>query len=430
LFGGLDSSISLINSIIIYSKDQTKELGLFRYPIDFSQHPNIPRYKRKTHHRIYHHIFTLQFQEQLSPSGGGKVSKRITNLVSLAIIIAVLSCAGCGSVAGSTGSQTSISQNTSGLEEQSQPTVTLAPATQTTEEQSPYSQIQSMLQSNPACGGDETIRKAAILMLDEILKSSSATFDPDLAAFYRERMAFVESEINEPVMSGVRIWSMYNHGFIVKTPSTIFAFDLINGYRQWDYQIPDSILKQIQVLFVSHRHEDHRDLSVIAAVKGFGGQVVMPSEDSVGNFGTVYLSAGDEVTVAGLQVKAYDGLHDIIPVRIFQVTTPEGVTIMHTGDNQTSETLPNGVTVDILLLNAWVNESGSASPVVGIRNSINKLQPKLTILGHIQEMSHRYDPSDVKSRLSYEAIIDAGDAPLPGELSIQIWGEHCDFPTK
>ena len=52
-------------------------------------------------------------------------------------------------------------------------------------------------------------------------------------------MGFVESEITEPVASGVRIWSMYNHGFIIKTPSTVLAFDLVHGYPPWDYQIPD-----------------------------------------------------------------------------------------------------------------------------------------------------------------------------------------------
>jgi hypothetical protein len=111
------------------------------------------------------------------------------------------------------------------------------------------------------------------------------------------------------------------------------------------------------------------------------------------------------------------------------VTTPEGVTIMHTGDNQTSETLPDGVTVDILLLNAWVNESGFSSPEVGMTNSINKLTPKLTILGHIQELGHSYDPASIYSRLSFEAPLAVAEMPLPGDVSVQIWGEHCDFPT-
>ena len=141
-------------------------------------------------------------------------------------------------------------------------------------------------------------------------------------------------------------------------------------------------------------------------------------------------SADEELTLAGLHIKAYAGLHGDIPVRMYVVTTPEGLTIMHTGDNQTSETLPEGVKVDILLLNAWVNESGSDSPVDGMRNSINKLNPKLTILGHIQELGHVYDPSSITSRLSFEAPLAVDDGSLPGIVSVQVWGEHCDFPLE
>jgi L-ascorbate metabolism protein UlaG (beta-lactamase superfamily) len=241
-------------------------------------------------------------------------------------------------------------------------------------------------------------------------------------------IAVVESELNEPVESGVRIWSMYNHGFIVKTPSIIFAFDLVDGYKVWDYQLPDSVLDQIDVLYITHRHDDHRDLSVIKTIKDNGGEVVMPEEDQPGDFGTIYVYPGQELDIAGLQTKVFDGLHGVIPVRVYQVTTAEGLVIMHTGDNQTSETLPDGVKVDILLLNAWVNESGSTQPAIGMRNSIKKLGPRLTIPGHIQELGHHYDPSDIKGRLAFKEVLIADDVPLPGVVSFQVWGEHCDFP--
>jgi hypothetical protein len=300
--------------------------------------------------------------------------------------------------------------------------------TQPTEQQDPYLQIQTILRSNPPCNGNNTPRNDAILALDEYLKDYSARANPGIISLYENMMGFVESEMTEPVSSGVRIWSMYNHGFIVKTPSTVFAFDLVHGYRSWDYRIPDEILEQIQVLFVSHRHEDHSNLLLSNAILELGGKVVEPIEDKLEGFDMIYASPGDEQDVAGLHVKVYDGLHGDIPVRIYMVTTPEGLTIMHTGDNQTSETLPDGVTVDILLLNAWVNESGSTPAITGVRNSINKLTPSLTILGHFQELGHNYDPTSVTSRLAYGSILAVDEVPLPGEVSIQVWGERCDYP--
>ena len=280
---------------------------------------------------------------------------------------------------------------------EAQPTPTILPTEtpQPTEEPNPYTQIQTILLSEPPCGGNKEARKEAILALNEYLKDDASIWDENLITLYEDMMSIVASEIGEPVASGVRIWSMYNHGFIIKTPSTVFAFDLIHGYSGWEYQLPDAILEQIQVLFISHGHGDHQEYSITRGILDFGGEVVAPLENKSVAFDNIYLAPDEQVTVAGLHVKAYDGLHGGIPLRIYQVTTPEGLIIMHTGDNQTSETLPEGVTVDILFLNAWVNESGSNSPIIGMSNSINKLTPKLTIPGHIQELGHTYDPSSI-----------------------------------
>jgi hypothetical protein len=362
------------------------------------------------------------------------MNKQRNLLVNFVIMITITAC---GNISGieTAKPQPSQTQAPPSMEEPSEqaailPTETAQPTEQPTEQPDPYSQIQTILRSNPPCGGSMEVRKDAILTLDEYLKNDASRWDPGIIALYENMLGFVESEINEPVLSGVRIWSMYNHGFIVKTPTTVFAFDLVHGYPSWKYRIPDAILEQIQVLFVSHKHDDHYDRSLIHSILDFGGKVVAPLETKLIGDDMIYVSPGDELNVAGLHVKVYDGLHGDIPSRIFEVITPEGLKIMHTGDNQTSETLPDGVKVDILLLNAWVNESGSAPAITGVRNSINKLAPGLTILGHFQELSHAYDPSSVTSRLSYGSILAAGDVPLPGQVSVQIWGERCDFPTK
>jgi len=235
--------------------------------------------------------------------------------------------------------------------EQPQPTFTSIAETQTFE-QSPFYQIQNTLSSYPPCLGNDEIRKDTILDLDGYLKDDSSRWNPDIITLYGNMMSIVESEITEPVTAGVRIWSMYNHGFIVKTPSSVFAFDLVPGYPSWKYQIPPSVLDQIQVLFLSHKHDDHWDRMIIKEISDRGGIVIEPVEEKIAGYDYVYLAPNEESTQAGLQIKAYDGLHGGIPVRMYGVTTPEGFTIMHTGDNQTSEYLPDGLKVDILLLNA------------------------------------------------------------------------------
>lgn len=361
------------------------------------------------------------------------MGKQITILVCLAMILTILACENNPDLPKSSEPQSAETQAIPKEEETSQPPIipTLVPTiVPQPVPQNPYSMIQTTLRSYPPCTGNKELRNDAILELDAYLKDDSLNWKSDMVDFYRQMIGFVESEITEPVASGVRIWSMYNHGFLIKTPSTIIAFDLVNGYDPWHYQIPESILEQIDVLFISHGHEDHRDLGIIRKIKAFGGKVVVPVEGSQASEHEIPLGANEEVMVDSLKVKAYDGLHADIAVRMFFVKTPEGLTIMHTGDNQTSETLPDGLTVDILLLNAWVNESGSASAVVGIQNSIKKLSPELTILGHIQELGHYYAPDDAKSRLAFETALSADNELLPGYVSVQIWGEHCNYPLE
>jgi len=271
------------------------------------------------------------------------------------------------------------------------------------------SEILTILRANPPSIGDEGQRGTAILALDEYLSDDATRTDPDIIAFYEDMMAFVNSEVSLSAPGVVRIWSMYNHGFIVKTPSAVFAFDLIDAYFGWTYQIPDAVLEQIDALFVSHSHGDHCDPRVISSITGFGGEVIAPSEH---DYGTIPLSPNEEVTVAGLHVKAHDGLHSV-PVRMYEVTTLEGITIMHTGDNQTSTTLPDGLNIDVLLLNAWVD----------MRNCVDKLTPLVTIPGHFQELWH-----SASGRVPFATgLLLAQEPELPGEVSVQAWGERYDF---
>jgi len=355
--------------------------------------------------------------------------KQITILMCLAMMLSISACGVKPELPGSGEPRSTETQAVADVEDPSQPTLLPTVEPQPVS-QNPYVMIQTTLRSYPPCAGNKEMRKDAILELDAFLKDDSVNWKPDMVDLYRNMIGFVDSEITEPVASGARIWSMYNHGFIIKTPSMVIAFDLVHGYPPWRYQIPESILEQIDVLFISHGHEDHRDMGIIRKIMAFGGKVVVPVEGSQASENMIPMAANEEVTVDGLQVKAYDGLHADVPVRMFFVTTPEGLTIMHTGDNQTSETLPAGLTMDILLLNAWVNESGSASAIVGMQNSIKKLSPELTILGHIQELGHYYAPGDAKSRLAFESALAADNGMLPGYVSVQIWGEHCDYPLE
>ena len=283
-------------------------------------------------------------------------------------------------------------------------------------------QIKTNLLNNPPNTGDPTVREETILALDEILKYYSFSVSQSVNNFYTFMMENVNMELQDTLSAGASIWMMYNHGFVVKTPQNVFAFDLVDGYSGWSTYLPSELIQQIEVLFVSHNHGDHYDYSVANTVIANGGYVVIPSENS--NLGNVPMAAGDSLTILGLHIKAHYGLHSSVPLRIYEVTTYNGLKILHTGDNQTSETLPDVDSLDVLLLNAWVNESGSATAVVGMRNSINKLDPTVMIPGHIQELSHDYIPGNPTSRVPYEWAFEVDDEPLNSEVQVMAWGER------
>ncbi len=270
----------------------------------------------------------------------------------------------------------------------------------TTVEQGTYSfvSIQNDLSKDPE------VRENAILQLDEILKDDNSRNSTDLVNYYQSMLNQVESELNEEVLSGIRIWALYNHGFIIKTPEIIFAIDLIKGFAShhhhntaWsDLIFPKGIIDKIDVLFITHNHFDHWDQEIKDSIMDNSGYVVVPAEDS--DLGNTPVSGGESIKIMGLQINVYDGLHSC-PVRMYEISTEQGIKIFHTGDNQTSETLPDIKNVDVLLLNAWVNESGMESAVTGIRNCINVIKPVVMIPGHIQELGHDYDPGNLGSRI-------------------------------
>jgi L-ascorbate metabolism protein UlaG (beta-lactamase superfamily) len=284
-------------------------------------------------------------------------------------------------------------------------------------------EIRNNLLNNPPNTGDPMVRKHSILALDSILCSDSACTAQSVFNLYTSMMEKVKTELRSKIDTGASIWLMYNDGYIVKTPEIVFAFDVIGGYSGWNTQLPLELIDQIKVLFISHNHSDHVDATVIHRVIANGGFVVVPAENS--DIGNVSMAINDSLTLQGLRIKAFYGLHNV-PMRIYEVTTPSGLKFLHTGDNQTSETLPDVLNLDVLLLNAWVNESGLEPASVGMTNCVNKLEPKIMIPGHIQELGHDYIPGDPKymgSRVSYQAIYQIQDSSVASKTHTMIWGE-------
>lgn len=278
-------------------------------------------------------------------------------------------------------------------------------------------QIRQNLINQPPNEGDFEVRRESILDLDQYLLVENVASNADIKDFYESMMDKVADEFAQSYSARADIWILYNHGFLVKTPDIVIAFDIVHAPYAWtSYRLPAGLIDAIDILFVSHIHGDHLDSRVTNRVLDNGKYVVVPQE--ISSNGNVAMRPGENVMIEGVSMKAHDGLHSV-PVRIYEVTLPNGLKFVHTGDNQTSETLPNIEDVDVLFLNGWVNESGGASAVTGMRNSMAKLNPDIMIPGHFQEIMHSPD-----MRAHYEWGFEVNDP----RVQVMAWGERFIIP--
>ena len=279
-----------------------------------------------------------------------------------------------------------------------------------------FTEIKEIFLRERAQTGDLALREACFGNIDDLILGIPPV-PYGTIPFYKSMIEKAIQEIKaENVTRGATIWQIYNHGFVVKTPSKTFGFDLKDYYNTNTFLDLANIL---DARFISHEHRDHYSISLINEMKAIDKPVVGPAEWSLV---PVKMNSGDTRDIAGLSVTAHYGLHSA-PVRQFEVVTSEGLKFLHTGDNQTSETLPDVGDIDVMLLNGWINESGTTSWIEGIRIAINKMKPETTLPGHILELGH----IGGRSALTYRDIIAADDGTLASDYYLLAWGERYHY---
>lgn len=287
----------------------------------------------------------------------------------------------------------------------------------------------------PSADGQNSARSAAITTFDTRLWATDETqaTPADIVDYYTVRMARVSAELALPVSKGFRVWAMYNHGFIVKTPTTTLAFDLVEGKAAWNgpawsVKLPQALLDQIDVLMVSHEHGDHYDETerIPAAIKARGGAVLYPATGLARANTTLLMADRQTVQVRDLAITSYVGEHNV-PTLIFEVVTAGGYKIVHTGDNGASTALPQLEGVHLLLLNGWVDGySAPFSNVTGMKNVIDKLRPDVMIPGHFEELAH--PKTDSAGRYRYTDALGLQDSRLVRSKTVVLtWGEHLEY---
>lgn len=253
---------------------------------------------------------------------------------------------------------------------------------------------------------EHPLRRAALIRLDDILHIPSAPQKALVQAWYRARIERAVAEIEHThVAHGMRVWKLYNHGFVVRTPAVTLAFDIVPGVPQTGFLVPPGLIGRIaaqsDVLFVSHRHADHASPGVALQFLKAGKPVVAPEmlwKDQPGLARRLTVLERSTIKTHALPVHggkqtvdvvAYPGDQEGVPNNLILVTTPDGFTVVHTGDEWQMDQPGDDFSwiadigrdhkVDVLLPNIWTFH---------LDRMVRGINPALVISGHENEMGH------------------------------------------
>ena len=252
-------------------------------------------------------------------------------------------------------------------------------------------------------------RKAALLLLDGVLHDVYAPQRPPVQEFFHKRMEKATIEIEQTkVEEGARIWKLYNHGFVVRTPSVTIAFDLIRGesVRVKDFALDNNLMKRIidqcDALFISHYHRDHaekwvaqafidQEKPVVARPDIWKDQQIHSSLTHLKREAHTLQSLSIQGSKLNLDVVIYPGHQGSnIDCNVALVITPEGLSFSQTGDQSNNEDfewideVANHHDVDVFFPNCWTTdivraikgfdpaiETGTYNKIVSLFNLVN-----------------------------------------------------------
>lgn len=261
--------------------------------------------------------------------------------------------------------------------------------------------VNNILSENLPTLNESLIRKSALFHIDWILHDTRFDDSESLYRFVKYRMEKVFIDLNKTVEEGMKIYKLYNDGFIVKTKSVTIAFDLNRGARtNKEPYVSDDLMKalvnQCDILFVTHEHGDHADWNIAEIFIKEGKNVIVP-DGLWGNKSEFVRHIRSEKMIhesirllsgLDLKIKVMPGYQDNVLNNVYIVTTPEGFCIAHTGDQWSKgkdewiDHVKDHSSVDILLVHCWA---------IPLERIINGFHPRLVITGHENEITHSVD---------------------------------------
>ncbi len=294
-----------------------------------------------------------------------------------------------------------------------------------------FSTIDEMLQANPPQKEMTLNRQMALVGLDLLLHDQRNDKAEPFYTFINRRMQRMLDDMAKPVKKGLKIYKLYNDGFVIKSKDATVAVDLIPGGPGKHPFITDSIIYAIagncDAMFVSHKHGDHANLKIAKAFAARGKKVIVPKDLWVGVDPLIQqlLVADTSVTIPFDELKMtlhiLPGHQDDIYNNIYVMEFKGSGKVAHTGDQYNVEDLRwidnvhRKHKIDVLLLNCWVNS---------MERTIRGFGPKVLITGHENELEHSIDHREAYW-MTMKKMESMPSLKVPNVL--MTWGEWYEY---
>lgn len=294
-----------------------------------------------------------------------------------------------------------------------------------------FSLADEALSENPPVVGAPMARKLALYNLDAMLHEVKYDNTEPFCNFIDSRIGKVIEDMKSPVKKGMKIYKIYNDGFVARTKSVNIAFDVVRGTCKGQKLLSDeqveAIIKDCEILFLSHNHGDHVDKYVVNKFIEAGKPVIAASKILPDLKGVTHYRSESEVldkqielkSGEKLQVKIFPGHQSPMMCNVYVVTTPEKYTVAHTGDQYDkndmgwiAEIKNNAPKIDALMINCWSYQ---------IADAIKGFDPRYILTGHENEMGHTIDHREA-FWLTFQKM-----EPVEHDYVVMAWGEWFSF---
>jgi L-ascorbate metabolism protein UlaG (beta-lactamase superfamily) len=300
--------------------------------------------------------------------------------------------------------------------------------------------VAESLEAHPPGRGDPAVRAAALSLLDFPLHVRAGTeWRKHTGRFFHRFCDEAIEQIRRPVPPGrLRVWKLYNLGFVAKTAEAAVAFDVHPGKKlspPLSGRQLRALAESIDLATVSHVHRDHMHAGFLRRVLSAGRPVVVPRvPPGLAGLAGVHRCAqlvDSPLRVGALEVRALPGWQRFFVRNYVHVVRIGPFRVVHTGDNTRMEIYEqvrddHGGT-DVALVNCWA----------GYAPLVRRVRPRLVVPGHENELGHM-----VSMRWEYARSLRElqrlglpcwrADQPDDGSTrsAVLSWGESLSLPQS